>query len=75
MKTPLSKSQEALRGRRIQDMTDAQLREWINACDVMKHWRRTPNKARRGWTASRAEAIAELDKRVERARGRTSGAA
>jgi hypothetical protein len=52
-----------LRGRKIEDMTLAQLRTWIDACDRMEVWPHTPVKARRGWKASRAQAEAELARR------------
>jgi hypothetical protein len=66
MKNPLTKTQEALRGRKINDMTDGQLRQWIDACDRMEKWKHTPAKARRGWKASGARAEAQLATRNRR---------
>jgi hypothetical protein len=66
VKNPLSRSQESLRGRKIVDMSAVQLREWIDACVRMEEWKYTPTKARRGWKASRAEAEAELERRMRR---------
>jgi len=67
MNEPLSKRQKALRGRRVTDMTHAQLRDWINACERMERWSLVPNKARRGWKASHAKAVTELETRRRRA--------
>jgi hypothetical protein len=66
MASPLSRAQQMLRGRKIEDMTVAQLRKWIDACDRIEVWPHTPAKARRGWKASRARAEAELAKRRDR---------
>jgi hypothetical protein len=66
MTSPLSKAQQLLRGRKIEDMTAAQLRIWIDACERMKVWPHIPAKARRGWSASGARAEAELAKRPAR---------
>jgi hypothetical protein len=63
MTSPLSRAQEMLRGRKIEDMTLAQLRTWIKACDRMEVWPLTAAKARRGWKASRVQAEAELARR------------
>ena len=60
---PLSPSQEALRGRKVVDMSIEQLREWIDACNRMEAWKYTPAKARRGWKVSRAKAEAEFERR------------
>ena len=57
---PLSKSQTSLRGKKIADMSVAQLKDWIAACDAVEVWKSTPPKTRRGWKRSREEAIAEL---------------
>jgi len=62
MPEPLSKSQQQLRGRNVIDMTVAQLRDWIDACDKMELWVKA-NKARRTWTRGRREAEAELKRR------------
>jgi hypothetical protein len=64
VKNPLSRTQESLRGRKIVDMSVAQLREWIDACVRMEEWKYTPAKARRGWKASRAKAEVELERRT-----------
>jgi hypothetical protein len=66
MRTPLSKSQEMLRGRKRVDMTDAQLRDWIDACDKMETWVKSA-KARRSWVNARADAEAEMARRNEKA--------
>jgi hypothetical protein len=66
MNNPLSKQQEALRGRKRVDMTDAQLRDWIDACDKMERWVKAA-KGRRTWVRARADAEAELLRRAERA--------
>jgi hypothetical protein len=63
MDEPLSDSQQALRGRKVTDMTEAQLHDWIDACDRMEAWKHITNKARRGWKDSRAEAVTELARR------------
>ena len=63
---PLSKSQQALRGRKIADMTDAQLVDWIEACQKMETWPRIDGKARRGWKASRAAAELEVERRASK---------
>ena len=60
---PLSRSQHRLRGRDVRDMSDAQLRDWIDACTKMEEWPRIDGKARRGWKESRLSAEAELDRR------------
>ena len=62
MSEPLTKSQQRLRGRKIVDMTDDQLRDWIDACDEMEAWVGAA-KARRSWRASGIDAQAELDQR------------
>ncbi len=59
MKIPLSKSQESLRGRKRSDMTEAQLRDWIAACNTMEAWVK-PAKARRTWKRAREDAEAHL---------------
>ena len=66
--SPLNKAQEALRGKKVADLTDDQLQLWLTACDTMEEWVTNP-KARRGWKRSREAAVAELAKRAER-RGR-----
>jgi hypothetical protein len=60
---PLSKSQQKLRGRKIVDMSDTQLADWIVACHSMEAWPRIDAKARRGWKASRLEAEGEVERR------------
>jgi hypothetical protein len=65
MQNPLSKRQEALRGRKRSDMTEAELHDWIDACDKMEQWVK-PAKARRTWKAARADAVAELERRSHR---------
>lgn len=66
MTNPLSKRQEAMRGRKRVDMTDAQLRDWVSACDKMEKWVKAA-KARRTWVRARADAESELMRRAERA--------
>jgi hypothetical protein len=61
---PLTKTQQALRGRDLRDMSPVQLRDWINACEKMERFVKF-NKARRGWKQSREEALAELERRGE----------
>ena len=61
---PLTKAQQALRGRKVSDMTDAQLTLWLDACDRMEQWSRIGKKARRGWVQGRAEAQAEMERRA-----------
>ena len=60
--SPLSKAQESLRGRKLADMTDEQLRLWLTACDTMEQWVKFP-KARRSWSKSRSAAEAEIARR------------
>ncbi|ELP33335.1 hypothetical protein RBSWK_02729 [Rhodopirellula baltica SWK14] len=43
-------------------MTDLQLRDWIQACEMMENWVGHA-KARRGERLSRVEAEKELDRR------------
>ena len=59
---PLTRSQSSLRGKKIRDMTEEELRDWIRACDKMETYVK-PAKARRGWKASGIEARAELARR------------
>lgn len=68
MKNPLTQEQESLRGRRVEDMTDAQLRLWIDACYKMMVWVR-PAKARRSWKTERERGEVEIAKREVRTRG------
>jgi len=63
MGMPLSQSQQRLRGRKIADMTDDQLRDWIDACTRMEKWVK-PAKARRSWKQSGQEAMEELERRT-----------
>jgi hypothetical protein len=70
MQGPLSREQEALRGRKLADLTDAQLERWIEACDTMERWV-TASKARRSWKESRKKAMAEIAKRRARAAAST----
>jgi hypothetical protein len=50
----------------VEDLTDAQLQLWLDACDKMMRWVK-PAKARRTWKAGRERAEAEIAKRKERA--------
>lgn len=59
---PLTRSQQALRGRKIVDMDDAQLADWIDACNKMEIWVK-PAKARRSWKQGRLAAVTELERR------------
>jgi hypothetical protein len=61
---PLSKSQQNLRGRKIIDMDDAQLNDWVDACQKMEAWPRIEPKARRGWKDSRIAAELEIERRA-----------
>ena len=58
----LSRSQQSLRGKKARDMTEDELRDWIEACDKMEVQVK-PAKARRGWKSSGAAARAELERR------------
>jgi hypothetical protein len=60
---PLSKSQQQLRGRKLMEMSDEQLEDWIDACHKMEKWIRMAPKARRSWRISGIEAQSELDQR------------
>ena len=60
MTESLTKSQQALRGRDLRDLSIAQLHDWIEACTNMERSVKF-NKARRSWKRSREEALAELD--------------
>ncbi|WCO03487.1 hypothetical protein [Psychroserpens ponticola] len=64
MKNPLTKQQERLRGKKVNDMTNQELETWIQACDKMENWVNA-NKARRSWTQSRDKAESELEKRTK----------
>jgi hypothetical protein len=64
MKNPLTKQQEQLRGKKVNDMTNHELEIWVQACDKMENWVDV-NKARRSWTKSRDEAESELEKRTK----------
>ena len=65
--SPLTGEQERLRGRRVEDLTDAQLLIWIDACEKMRVWVK-PAKARRTWTAGLKRAQQEFEKRRARAK-------
>ena len=65
MQNPLSDEQEALRGRKRPDMTDAQLRLWIDACNKMELWVKHA-KGRRTWVRARRDAEEELARRVKK---------
>ena len=71
---PLTRSQHDLRGRSIVDMTDAQLRDWIEACQKMEAWPRIEAKARREWKKSRVAAESEVSRRADAKRGARSEA-
>ncbi len=62
MNEPLTKSQRELRGRAVRDMSVAQLRDWIGACNKMERSVGF-NKARRSWKLARSKASAELARR------------
>jgi len=62
----LTKSQQNLRGRKVADMTDSQLLEWIDACDRMEKWPHIANKGRRSWKSGREEAQLEIDRRAKK---------
>ncbi len=68
MTNPLSKSQQSLRGRKRSDMTAAQLRDWIDACNKMEAWVK-PAKARRTWKKAREDAELHLQARARGRRG------
>ena len=63
MAEALTRSQQALRGKRIADMTEMQLHDWLSACEKMElHVK--PAKARRAWKSAAREAEAELQRRA-----------
>ena len=62
MTEPLTKNQQNLRGRSIDDMSIEQLRDWIDACTKMENWVGA-KKARRDWRLGREAASAELVRR------------
>ena len=64
MSEPLSKSQQALRGSKINDMSIDQLQDWIDACGKMERWVDAA-KARREWRVSGIEAERELERRTQ----------
>lgn len=70
---PLTKEQEALRGRAIKDMSDDQLRLWIDACERMERWVAFA-KARRMWKRSHQAAVEEMALREDRRAKRTAAA-
>lgn len=47
---PLSRSHEALRGRKVVDMTDEELIDWIDACGKMEQWTRMHRHGSLGWS-------------------------
>ena len=59
---PLTKTQQALRGRDLRDLSLDQLRDWIDACEKMEQWVKD-RKARRGWKQAREQTVAELERR------------
>jgi hypothetical protein len=63
MSEPLTKSQQRLRGRKVQDMSVDELNDWISACDRMEVWV-SHNKARRSWNVAREDAQEELARRI-----------
>lgn len=44
-------------------MTDAQVLDWIHACETMARWKDTPPEARQVWVTARVRAEAEIRKR------------
>ncbi len=62
MDEPLSKSQQRLRGRKLVEMTDDELLEWIDACEKMERGV-SAAKARRSWKQSGQNAHEELKRR------------
>ncbi|WP_435021548.1 hypothetical protein TA3x_002433 [Tundrisphaera sp. TA3] len=58
----LTKSQMALRGRDLRDLSVEQIRDWIDACTTMERSVKF-NKARRSWRQGRSEAFQELIRR------------
>lgn len=63
MDLPLTSSQQKLRGKQVTDMTDAQLSDWIDACNTMERFLKSP-KSRRSWKGARARALAEIERRA-----------
>ncbi|HEY7685575.1 MAG TPA: hypothetical protein VH833_05640 [Gemmatimonadales bacterium] len=47
-------------------MTDAQVLDWIHACETMARWKDTPPAARQVWMTARVRAEAEIRKRRRR---------
>jgi hypothetical protein len=47
-------------------MTDAQVLDWIHACETMARWKDTPPEARQVWMKARVRAEAEIRKRRHR---------
>lgn len=47
-------------------MTDAQVLDWIHACETMARWKDTPPEARQVWMKARVAAEAEIRKRRHR---------
>ncbi len=68
MAEPLTRSQQSLRGKKIADMTDTELRDWLDACTKME-FHVKPAKARRSWKAGALEAEIELKSRASRLGG------
>ena len=62
MSESLSQSQQQLRGRKLGDMSEDQLRDWIDACRKMELWVKA-SKSRRAWRLSGLEAQKLLDLR------------
>jgi len=66
MHSPLSTTQVALRGREVSAMTDAQVLDWIHACETMARWKGTPPEARQVWMKAQVRAAVEIRKRRHR---------
>jgi hypothetical protein len=60
---PISRDQLALRGISVKDMSEKQLRAWIDACRRMELWPDMLRKGRRAWKRDHADAVAELQRR------------
>lgn len=65
MGAPLTKEQNALRGRRLEELSSDELRLWIDACDRMETWPGMPAKSRRGWKMSKSAAFVLLAEKAQ----------
>ena len=64
MESPLSSEQQALESKKIEDMSVAELKLWIDACDRIEQSNIHEIKVGRNWTSAKAKAERELQKRL-----------